>query len=272
MTLQQTAARTLTALGAAPGTAAGDADLQARLDRYWSGRAAAYHQRQVDGERAPHDRALWHRIWGGALPPAPARVLDVGTGTGYVASVLAELGHDVVGLDSSPGMLAEAEDDAARRRAEGLPAARYLLGDAVAPEGVPGVPADLDAVTSRYLLWTLRDPVTAIRAWARLLRPGGTVACVDANWYPGGIDRGVAVESVDGPGAFGATYDAPTEAGLPLANATGVEDLVAVLEAAGLVAVRATRLDEVAELDRRYGMSPGHESRPQYLVTGRTPR
>ncbi|MDN7122827.1 class I SAM-dependent methyltransferase [Nocardioides sp. ChNu-153] len=269
MTLQQTAVGAPTTPGTTSGTGAGDdVDLQARLDRYWSGRAAAYHQRQVEGERAPHDRALWHRVWGGALPPAPARVLDVGTGTGYVASVLAELGHDVVGLDSSPGMLAEAEDDAARRRAAGLPAARYVLGDAVAPRGVA---VGLDAVTSRYLLWTLRDPVTAIRAWARLLRPGGTVACVDANWYPGGIDRGVAVESADGPGAFGATYDAPTEAGLPLANATGVEDLVAVMEAAGLVGVRTTRLDEVAELDRRFGMSPGHESRPQYLVTGRTP-
>ncbi|HEY1135155.1 MAG TPA: hypothetical protein VGE77_11325 [Nocardioides sp.] len=39
----------------------------------------------------------------------------------------------------------------------------------------------------------------------------------------------------------------------------------------GLIAVTTVPLREVAELDRRFGMSPGHESRPQHLVTGRTP-
>lgn len=246
--------------------------LQERLDEYWTGRAPAYHRRQVEGERAELDRELWTRVWGSALGPRPLRVLDVGTGSGYVATVLAELGHDVVGLDSSAGMLAEARHDAERRRTAGRPAARFVRGDAVRPGDTPEIgDAPYDAVTSRYLLWTLRDPVDALRAWRALVRPGGTVACVDANWYPGGIDRGVAVESVDGPDAFGRTYDRSAEVALPLSTATDVDAFVAVFRAAGLVDVTTTALDEVAELDRRFGVSPGHESRPQHLVTGRVP-
>lgn len=265
---QTTTTEPITEPTAGPGGGA----LQARLDDYWTSRAPAYHRRQVEGERAALDRDLWTRVWRGALGPGPLRVLDVGTGSGYVAHVLAELGHDVVGLDSADGMLAEARRDAEGRRRDGRPAARFVRGDAVRPGDTEGIAdAPYDAVTSRWLLWTLRDPVDAVRAWSTLVRPGGTVACVDANWYPGGIDRGVAVESTDGPDAFGRTYDLGAEAALPLATSADVDAFVAVFEAAGLVEVRTERIDEVAELDRRFGVSPGHQSRPQHLVTGRVP-
>jgi protein-L-isoaspartate O-methyltransferase len=39
------------------------------------------------------------------LPPPPADILDVGTGTGFLALLLAELGHRVSGIDLSEGML-----------------------------------------------------------------------------------------------------------------------------------------------------------------------
>jgi ubiquinone/menaquinone biosynthesis C-methylase UbiE len=58
-----------------------------------------------------------------AVPVPPARVLDVGTGTGAVARLLAERwpDADVTGVDVSPGMIGEA------RR---LGAQRYDVGDA----------------------------------------------------------------------------------------------------------------------------------------------
>jgi len=56
-----------------------------------------------------------------ALLPAPALVLDAGCGTGRVAIRLAELGHQVVGVDVDSSMLAEA------RRAR--PDLRWLAAD-----------------------------------------------------------------------------------------------------------------------------------------------
>ena len=47
---------------------------------------------------------------GQLLPPPPARVLDVGGGSGVVAVPLAEQGYDVTLLDSSEGMLRVAEE------------------------------------------------------------------------------------------------------------------------------------------------------------------
>jgi ubiquinone/menaquinone biosynthesis C-methylase UbiE len=38
----------------------------------------------------------------------PAKILDMATGTGALAYELAKLGHDVIGIDLSPGMLAQA--------------------------------------------------------------------------------------------------------------------------------------------------------------------
>ena len=50
-------------------------------------------------------------------------------------------------------------------------------------------PASFDAVVSRYPMWTLREPETAVANWIRLLRPGGTVAVVDSPWFPDGLDN-----------------------------------------------------------------------------------
>jgi SAM-dependent methyltransferase len=38
----------------------------------------------------------------GALPPAPARVLEVGAGDGELAAALAEDGYDVLAIDPKP--------------------------------------------------------------------------------------------------------------------------------------------------------------------------
>ena len=50
-----------------------------------------------------------------SLPDAPDRALDVGTGTGAVARLMAELWPDaeVIGVDASAGMIAEAASPAA---------------------------------------------------------------------------------------------------------------------------------------------------------------
>lgn len=248
--------------------------LQERLDRYWSDRAAAYHGNQMHGRRARVDRELWAGVFAAHLPAAPARVLDCGTGSGYLAFLLADLGHAVVGVDTAEGMLAAARSELDCRRRAAAPLARFVRADAVSP--APGLAAagvgtgvGFDTVVSRFLLWTLRDPVAAVRSWSGLLAPGGRVVCVDANWFPEGTVGDLEVESAGGPDEFARTYTDEMVRALPLAGARGPEAFAQVFREAGLRDVRGEEVPRVQELDAELGTAPGHESRPHYVVSGR---
>jgi SAM-dependent methyltransferase len=56
-----------------------------------------------------------------AMLPRGARVLDAGCGTGRAGGALAARGHDVVGVDLDPALIAAARED--------HPGARWLVGD-----------------------------------------------------------------------------------------------------------------------------------------------
>ncbi|WFE21389.1 class I SAM-dependent methyltransferase [Solwaraspora sp. WMMD937] len=228
--------------------------VQDRINAYWTGRAPGYDAYVQRPERFAVDQQAWSQVWAAALPPAPLDVLDVGTGTGQAAIVLAGLGHRVTGIDLSEGML-----ERARHHAAAMPGGPVIAyGDAVSPD-FPA--ASFDAVTSRYLMWTLREPQVAVANWVRLLRPGGTVAVVDSTWFPDGLDN--ASEN------FADHYDSTVRSALPLATAKSIDQTVAVLERAGLRDVTAVPLTSIYELDQRFGVAPDHELKLQYIVTGR---
>lgn len=220
--------------------------LQARIDDYWTERAPSYDAYQQRPERRELDLRAWGEVWSGVLPTAPADVLDVGTGSGHVACLLADLGHRVTGIDLAGGMLDIAREHAAARTNP----PRIMVGDAVAP---PFPPASYDAVVGRYVMWTLRDPAAAVARWVELLRPGGVVAMVDSTWFTGGL---------------GALYGDRPDAALPLADASSIEETADVLRAAGLADVTVTPLNTILELDRTHGVAPGHDVQLQQLVTG----
>lgn len=56
-----------------------------------------------------------------AMAPRGARILDAGCGPGRVGAVLADLGHEVVGVDVDPVLIAAAEQD--------HPGPRWMVGD-----------------------------------------------------------------------------------------------------------------------------------------------
>lgn len=93
------------------------------------------------------------------------RLLDVACGPGFVAGAAASRGADVVGLDFSPAMIAQAQ------RAH--PAVTFREGDAHA---LPFDPASFDAVVMNFGLLHLARPDTAIAEARRVLRPGGRYA------------------------------------------------------------------------------------------------
>lgn len=246
-----------------------DEVVQRRINDYWSGRADSYDAHHLTQVSNAEIWQGWAAVWRGVLPPPPARVLDVGTGTGHVSVMLAELGYDVVGIDLSVGML-----ERAKAKLAGLDRRPTLeLGDAIEPDFLP---ESFDVVTSRYVLWTLRTPHVAVRNWRQLVRPGGVVAVVDSTWFPGGqrpSGRGDTDtpddSSQERPGTFDELYDERVMSALPLAKADSIEATAATMRAAGLADVVVEPLHEILDLDRRFGVAPGHDVQMQFLISGR---
>lgn len=99
-------------------------------------------------------------------PSRPPRVLDLGCGPGFSTQLIARVcrPHELVGLDSSPELLASA-----RRR---VPGASFVEHD-VTLTPLPRAPADL--LYARLLLAHLAEPVSIVARWREQLAPGGVI-------------------------------------------------------------------------------------------------
>lgn len=98
------------------------------------------------------------------LPPAPARVLDLGSGEGALASRLTQLGYHVIACDLNPVKT-------------GTFGALRLTLDGEWPVR-PGV---FDIVLLVEVIEHVDDPAGVVRRAVRTLRPGGTIVVTTPN-------------------------------------------------------------------------------------------
>jgi len=104
------------------------------------------------------------------------RCADIGCGMGLVAMAMAERVGEagrVVGVDRIESFIEEAQRASAER---GLGNVEFIAGDAAVP---PLTAGEFDLVYARCMLSHLADPLRALRAMARLARPGGVVVVED---------------------------------------------------------------------------------------------
>jgi len=97
------------------------------------------------------------------LNPQPGeRILDAGCGTGHLAAKIAASGAVVLGIDSSPAMIAQARQN--------FPKLHFQLADLreFRPSGAP-----FDAVFSNAALHWIQDPDAAASSISAALRKGG---------------------------------------------------------------------------------------------------
>lgn len=142
----------------------------------WDAEAATFDDEPDHGLRDPDTRTAWRDLLLEHLPPAPARIADLGCGTGSLSVLLAEEGYDVRGVDLAPEMVSRARAKAA---AAGVPAS-FAVGDAAAPDLPPG---GFDVVLSRHVLWALPDPDAGLARWLDLLTPQGRLLLIEGHWF-----------------------------------------------------------------------------------------
>jgi S-adenosylmethionine-dependent methyltransferase len=137
----------------------------------------------------------------------PASVVDIGGGTGGFAVRVAELGHRVVVVDPSPDALAilarRADEcgvaDLVTGRQGDLDSLVDLVADLGGPTGAqPGRSGDepgqggADVVLCHGVLEIVDDPVVALAAVARVLRPGGTLSLLVNQRHAAVVARAMA--------------------------------------------------------------------------------
>jgi len=153
-----------------------EGDLKGVISKRWGARARTYDKSPGHGIHSDQEKQAWLQILSISLDhKTKLKVLDVGTGSGALALLLAEMDHEVFGIDLSDQMLKRAHDKAKMGNLK----AEFRVGDAEAP---PFEHESFDAVVCRHLLWTLPNPDKAIRAWKDILKPEGTIVIIDGNF------------------------------------------------------------------------------------------
>jgi ArsR family transcriptional regulator len=100
-------------------------------------------------------------------------IVDVGTGTGFIAAGLSGRVASVVGVDNSPAMLA-----VARQSLDTLGATNVTLIEG--PIDALPLPDDsVDVAVANMVLHHAPDPAAMIAEMTRVVRPGGRIAITD---------------------------------------------------------------------------------------------
>lgn len=106
------------------------------------------------------------------LPDKPLteiHLLDVGTGPGFFAIILAEAGIQVTAVDYTEEMLKEAKANAGEL-SEKIHFQQMVAQNLEFPDGI------FDVVITRNVTWNLEHPVRAYQEWYRVLKKGRSAA------------------------------------------------------------------------------------------------
>jgi ubiquinone/menaquinone biosynthesis C-methylase UbiE len=216
-------------------------DVKQAVQAYWNERADTYDNDSHHALQSEEQRDAWLSVLRAWTGDSSERILDVGCGTGVISLLLADLGHDVTGVDYSTEMLEQARE----KRQQTDHAVEFRVGDA---ESLDEPDDGYDLVTARHLIWTLPNPSRAVREWRRVVEPGGRIVLIEGHWD--------FSEPFDG-------YERIHE-DLPLYDGRPPEELSEILRQGGLENVTHEPLMERT----LWGEVPEYE---QYIIAGDVP-
>lgn len=150
-------------------------DIKERIANYWNKRATDFKNQSI-AEMQNERYGEWIELIQQQLPQHKVlKVLDIGTGSGYMAMLLASLGHQVIGVDLCEEMIAAAKEanQALKLNCE------FFQQDA---EKLSFAPESFDVIITRNLTWTLPHLEEDYQLWYTFLKAGGLLINFDADY------------------------------------------------------------------------------------------
>ena len=150
-------------------------EMQLRINEYWSKRSDEFADARYQDLHS-QKKEEWLSVIRSWLPDKKEiRALDLGTGAGFFAFLMQELGCTVTGIDYSEAMIDNAKKVMGKLGREGI-VFRQMDAQKLDFEA-----ESFDFIFSRNVTWTLPDPEQAYREMYRVLAPGGCILNFDAN-------------------------------------------------------------------------------------------
>lgn len=149
-----------------------------KVENYWDVRSESYCQGNLE-ELNSFKKDVWIQVINEYSPKivgGKLSVLDIGTGPGFFAIIMAESGHNVTAIDYTEAMLEKAKSNASMFKLD----INFKRMDS---QNLEFEDNTFDLIISRNLTWNLEKPGRAYREWHRVLKPGGRLLNFDANWY-----------------------------------------------------------------------------------------
>jgi len=143
-------------------------EVREEIKAFWN-KNGDYDNIAAHGVHSDEEKNLWMNVFKEQIGTGKRlKILDMGTGSGFLAFLLADMQHEVTGADWSLTML-----EKAREKLKGKDnAVNFVTEDA---EDLSFGAETFDTVVSRHMLWTLPDPQKVINEWSRVLKQGGQV-------------------------------------------------------------------------------------------------
>ena len=153
--------------------------IQDTINDYWSERSDEFsgcRLKDLEGLQ----RKVWSEIIRELVPNGKGlRALDVGTGGGFYAVLLTDLGFEVTAIDYSQKMINNAISNSEKLGYKNI---KFFKMDA---QNLEFQNESFDFIISRNVTWTLPDPKRAYEEWCRVLKPKGKIMNFDANYGQG---------------------------------------------------------------------------------------
>lgn len=212
-----------------------------KIGEYWDERSLVF-----DKEHDTEDLNVWGATLERLLGEDKNKsVLDLGTGTGFLANMTSKMGYSTIGIDISKEMMKIGVRHAKNARTNAV----YMEGSALS---LPFMDNTVDYIINTRLIWTLVEADKAIMEWCRVIKPGGKIYCF--NRMLEGV--GLTTNKVN-------IYNDDDVNELLEIKGAQMADLIYLLERNGLCDVKIEKLPGLTR--------PGFDYEPWFVLMGTKP-